>query len=434
MNNDALQHQNQEQKKVKEGSESPNNPIRHVIAVMSGKGGVGKSLVTGLLGSALARYGYKVGILDADITGPSIPTLFGLHGPVQADGEKIVPLESRTGIKVMSMNLLIDKEDQPIIWRGPLISQAIKQLYGDVLWGTLDYLLVDLPPGTSDATLTIMQSLPLKGTIMVSTPQSLAALVVTKAIHMSQKLNVPILGIVENMAYFLCPSTGVKHYVFGPSHANDLASVASAPLLTRFPIDPEVTALCDKGRVEDVVSLEADELMHALLYACSDDLLRGGEEVISSAPIIETPFESEHEADNQAHVKEEVTQLNEFSEQAKVLIMTKENWGMLDAPDIRARIRGCCGDSMQLDLRIEEGIIQDARFLTDGCGASIAAASMVTKMALGKCLDEAMLITQHDVLEQLDGLPSDHQHCAKLAVMTLEHTIKAYLSKKAEVL
>ena len=134
MNNDALQHQNQEQKKVKEGSESPNNPIRHVIAVMSGKGGVGKSLVTGLLGSALARYGYKVGILDADITGPSIPTLFGLHGPVQADDEKIVPLESRTGIKVMSMNLLIDKEDQPIIWRGPLISQAIKQNYGDVLW------------------------------------------------------------------------------------------------------------------------------------------------------------------------------------------------------------------------------------------------------------------------------------------------------------
>lgn len=429
MNNVANQGNQSRIDHAKEGTASEHNHIRHVVAVMSGKGGVGKSLVTGLLASALSRNGHQVGVLDADITGPSIPMLFGLHGPVQALDNSIVPLESRSGIKVMSMNLLIDREDQPVIWRGPLISQAIKQLYGDVLWGSLDYLLVDLPPGTSDATLTIMQSLPLEGTLMVSTPQSLSTLVVTKTIHMSQKLNVPILGIVENMAYFVCPETGHKHYIFGPSHADALTGAAKAPLMGRFPIDPKVSELCDKGGVEDVVLMEAEELMHALLCACDDADMREEGIETSSTPIIETPFESESEIAFREDEQEKESALEALSETAKELVRNKENWGTLENPDVRLRIRGCCGDSMQMDLRMVEGIIQDARFLTDGCGSSIAAASMTAKMAKRKTIEAAMDLTQQDVLDALGGLPANHQHCAKLAVMTLQNTVKAYLKK-----
>ena len=219
MNTMANQKQNMPQPNSEEGSAAKYNHIKNVVAVMSGKGGVGKSFVTGLLASALAREGYQVGILDADITGPSIPMLFGLHGPVEVGSAGIQPLESRLGVKIISMNFLLSSEDQPVVWRGPLISKAIKQLWGDVMWGDLDYLLVDLPPGTSDATLTIMQSLPVKGIVMVTMPQSLATLIVRKAVNMAKSIGVPITGIVENMAYFFLPETGKRYYIFGPSHA-----------------------------------------------------------------------------------------------------------------------------------------------------------------------------------------------------------------------
>jgi Mrp family chromosome partitioning ATPase len=179
---------------------APHNTIRHVVAVMSGKGGVGKSLVTGLLASALARVGQRVGVLDADVTGPSIPKLFGAHGPLMGGPLGIEPVESRTGIKLMSVNFLLDEEGQAVIWRGPLITSAIQQFWNEVHWGELDYLLVDLPPGTSDAALTVMQSLPLGGILMVTTPQALSALVVRKSVQMAQVVGTPILGIVENMA------------------------------------------------------------------------------------------------------------------------------------------------------------------------------------------------------------------------------------------
>lgn len=247
---------NQEHKAVgvnpEEGIAMKFNHIKNVVAVMSGKGGVGKSFVTGLLATALARAGYSVGILDADITGPSIPMLFGLHGPVEPGTVGIRPLESHTGIKVISMNLLLSSEDQAVIWRGPLISKAIKQLWGDVEWGTLDYLLVDLPPGTSDATLTIMQSLPVKGIVMVTTPQGLAGLIVRKTVHMAQSIGVPIAGVVENMAYFVCPDCGKQHFIFGDSHAEEVAATAGAPLLAQLPIDPQIAALCDAGKIEEV--------------------------------------------------------------------------------------------------------------------------------------------------------------------------------------
>jgi len=251
----------------KEGSAVQYNHIKHVVAVMSGKGGVGKSLVTSLLACGLARQGFQVGVLDADITGPSIPMLFGMHGPPEPGPVGIRPLQSGTGVKVMSMNFLLDNEDRPVIWRGPLIGRAITQLWGEVMWGDLDVLLVDLPPGTSDASLTTMQSLPVKGIIMVTTPQSLASMIVRKAVNMALALKTPILGVVENMAYFTCPDTGKKHMIFGRSHADEVTRVAGAPLMAQLPIDPDVAALCDSGQIEAIKLTEVQGMLDAFLKA-----------------------------------------------------------------------------------------------------------------------------------------------------------------------
>lgn len=249
----------------KEGSAAQYNHIQRVIAVMSGKGGVGKSLVTSLLAVALVQSGYRVGVLDADITGPSIPKLFGLHGPLDGGPVGIYPLTSEVGVKVMSINLLMYEEDKPVVWRGPLIGKVITQLWGDVMWGDLDYLLVDLPPGTSDASLTTLQSLPVSGIIMVTTPQSLASLIVRKAVHMAQLIGTPIVGVVENMAYFKCPDTGKQHLIFGPSHASEVVQAATAPLLAQLPINPLVTALCDAGKVEAITLQEMPDLLKGFL-------------------------------------------------------------------------------------------------------------------------------------------------------------------------
>jgi Mrp family chromosome partitioning ATPase len=191
-------------------------------------------------------------VLDADITGPSIPKMFFPSGAQPgASPVALLPAESRTGIKVMSINLLLPSEDQAVVWRGPLIGRTIQQFWGDVLWGTMDYLVVDLPPGTSDASLTVMQSLPLSGVVLVTSPQDLAGMVVRKAAQMAQHMKVPILGLVENMSYFVCPDTG-KHYdIFGPSHAEEMSTRLGVPFLGRLPIDPEIARLCDAGRIED---------------------------------------------------------------------------------------------------------------------------------------------------------------------------------------
>jgi len=234
------------------GSAEDLNEIGRVIAVMSGKGGVGKSLVSGLLALSLSRQGHRVGILDADITGPSIPKMFFPNGArLSTSPMGPVPPQSKTGIKVMSINLLVDAEDTAVIWRGPLISGAIKQFWGDVYWGKLDYLIVDLPPGTSDASLTVMQSLPISGIVLVSSPQGLAGMVVRKAARMAQQLGVPMLGLVENMSYFECPDTGTRYDIFGPSHAEDGARQIGIPFLGRLPIDPEIARLSDAGLIED---------------------------------------------------------------------------------------------------------------------------------------------------------------------------------------
>ena len=227
------------------------NEIHHVIAVMSCKGGVGKSLVSGLLAVALRREGYQVGVLDADIAGPSIPKMFFTNGAgLSISTMGPLPPQSETGIRVMSMNLLPEQEYAATVWRGPLISGAIRQFWGDILWGELDYLIVDLPPGTSDAALTVMQSLPISGIVLVTSPQVLASMVVCKAAHMAQQMEIPILGLVENMSYYECPRTGEYHEIFGPSHAEETAEWIGVPLLGRLPVDPKLAMLCDNGCLE----------------------------------------------------------------------------------------------------------------------------------------------------------------------------------------
>ena len=234
------------------GSAEQFNRIQHVVAVVSGKGGVGKSLVAGMLAAALRREGHQVGVLDADITGPSIPKMFF---PTQRHPDNsplgILPVETEAGIKVMSINLLLPREDEAVIWRGPLISTAIKQFWGDVVWGDLDYLVVDLPPGTADASLTVMQAIPLEGVVLVTSPQGLAAMVVRKAARMAWAMGVPILGVVENMSYVVCPDTGRRLEVFGPSKAEVMATQLGVPLLGRLPIDPQIAQFCDEGRIEE---------------------------------------------------------------------------------------------------------------------------------------------------------------------------------------
>ncbi|WP_432401353.1 Mrp/NBP35 family ATP-binding protein [Wukongibacter sp. M2B1] len=225
--------------------------IKKIIAIMSGKGGVGKSSVTSLIATALKEKGNKVGILDADITGPSIPKLFGINQKRAISNEDgINPVSSHTGIKVMSLNLLIDKEDSPVLWRGPLISNTVKQFFTDVTWGELDYLLIDLPPGTGDVSLTIMQSLPLDGIIVVSSPQDLVKLIVKKSVNMAKMMSTPIYGIVENMSYFECKDCGKKINIFGKSRVEEIAKEMDIDVIANIPIDPSFVELCDEGKVE----------------------------------------------------------------------------------------------------------------------------------------------------------------------------------------
>ena len=226
------------------------NDISQVIAVMSGKGGVGKSLIASLIGLSLARKGREVGILDADITGPSIPRIFGIEARPDGSQSGILPVLSRAGIEIMSINLLLPHEDDAVIWRGPLIGKTILQFWEDVLWGKLDCLVIDLPPGTADATLTVMQSLPVNGVIIVFTPQDLVEMIVKKAINMSRIMAKPILGVVENMSYFVQPGNGQKIELFGRSKGEEMAAAIGAPLLGRFPVDPDLARLCDEGNIE----------------------------------------------------------------------------------------------------------------------------------------------------------------------------------------
>ena len=240
---------------------TPRPEIKHAIAVMSGKGGVGKSSVTALLAAGAQKEGYRAGVLDADITGPSIPRMFGLKASPQ--GKKLTPAESPLGVKLMSLNLLLPHEDDPVIWRGPLIGRAVSQFWGDVDWGELDYLFIDLPPGTADAPLTVMQTIPLDGLVVVSSPQDLAVMVVKKALKMAGSMSIPILGLVENMSYMICPHCGEKIEVFGRSQGEEVARMTDVPFLVSLPLDKDLAECCDHGRVESYDS----DLFNLLLQA-----------------------------------------------------------------------------------------------------------------------------------------------------------------------
>jgi Mrp family chromosome partitioning ATPase len=244
--------------------------VRNVIAVISGKGGVGKSFVTGFLAVQLARLGYRVGILDADVTGPSMAKMFGLRGPLSVTADKkVLPAMTKTGIKVISMNLILEEPQMPVIVRGPIINSVIRQMFQDIEWGDLHFLLVDLPPGTSDAPLTVFQSLPLQGVIVVTTPQDLALMVVSKAINMAKALSeqiapVKILGLIENMSYAICPHCGEKTEIFGKGKSQEAAKKSGIPYLGSMPLDPEIARLADEGKIEEYTNPLFEEVTRAV--------------------------------------------------------------------------------------------------------------------------------------------------------------------------
>ncbi len=228
----------------------PFSNIKKVIGVVSGKGGVGKSLVTSMLASAMQARGNACAVLDADITGPSIPKSFGIKERAKADESGLLPEESKTGIKIMSINLLLENEESPVVWRGPVISGVIQQFWKDVAWGDVDYMFVDMPPGTGDVSLTVFQNLPVDGIIIVTTPQDLVTMIVKKAFNMAKLMNIPVLGLVENMSYFICPDCGKEYKIFGESKIDEIAAELGVPVLAKLPIDPKTANLVDKGAIE----------------------------------------------------------------------------------------------------------------------------------------------------------------------------------------
>jgi len=229
--------------------------IKKVIGIVSGKGGVGKSLVTSLMATTMNRLGYRTAILDADITGPSIPKAFGIKEKASGSEEGIYPVASKNGVQVMSLNLLLENESDPVVWRGPVIAGTVKQFWTDVIWGDVDFMFIDMPPGTGDVPLTVFQSIAIDGIIVVTSPQELVSMIVEKAVRMAQLMNIPILGLVENMSYFKCPDNGKEYSIFGDSHIDEIAAGYNLPVLARLPIDPSIAAACDAGTIED---LQAD--------------------------------------------------------------------------------------------------------------------------------------------------------------------------------
>ena len=241
--------------------------IKKVIGVVSGKGGVGKSLVTSMMAVLMNRRGFHTAVLDADITGPSIPQCFGLHTRATGSEEGLYPVATKTGIDVMSINLLLDSENSPVVWRGPILAGAVKQFWSDVIWTDVDYMFVDMPPGTGDVPLTVFQSLPLDGILIVTSPQELVSMIVEKAVNMAQMMNVPVLGLVENMSYVQCPDCGRKIKLYGESHVDEIAASFHLDVLGRMPIDPAIAKACDQGNIEDFSGDWLDDAVEAVLKA-----------------------------------------------------------------------------------------------------------------------------------------------------------------------
>lgn len=244
--------------------------VGKVIGVVSGKGGVGKSLVTSLLAVAMQKKGYRCAVLDADITGPSIPQAFGIHDKATGDGTVIYPVESKSGIQLMSINLLLETETDPVVWRGPVIGGAVQQFWTDVAWKDVDCMFVDMPPGTGDVALTVFQNLPIDGIVVVTSPQQIVEMIVEKAVKMANMMDVPVVGLVENMSYFACPNCGNKHYIFGDSQIDTLCNNYGIDTTAKLPIDPDFAHLCDQGRIEDANTDLVDDLANKIVYLAQD--------------------------------------------------------------------------------------------------------------------------------------------------------------------
>ena len=231
--------------------------VKRVIGVVSGKGGVGKSTITSLLAVMFQRMGYHCAILDADVTGPSIPKAFGIRERAMGSEDGIIPVTTHSGIDIMSVNLLLENETDPVVWRGPILAGTVKQFWTDVVWKDIDYMFVDMPPGTGDVPLTVFQSLPLDGIVIVTSPQELVSMIVEKAVRMAEMMNIPILGVIENMSYYVCPDCGKKHYPFGESKLEQIAKEYSLDILARMPISPDSAAACDSGKIESIINEDA---------------------------------------------------------------------------------------------------------------------------------------------------------------------------------
>ena len=244
---------------------NPFSEVNKVIAVASGKGGVGKSLVTSLLACAAAKDGKETAIMDADVTGPSIPKAFGLHGMLSAiEGVGIEPAVARNGVKVVSMNLLLEDEESPVVWRGPVVAGVLQQFWKDVDWGKVDYMFVDMPPGTGDVALTVFQSLPVDGIVIVTSPQDLVSMIVAKAVKMAEMMHIPVLGLVENYSFFKCPDCGKEHPIFGESTVDILGAQQNLPVLAKLPLDSALARAVDEGKVEEIVLPALDEVAKRL--------------------------------------------------------------------------------------------------------------------------------------------------------------------------
>ena len=246
--------------------------IKRVIAVVSGKGGVGKSLVSSMLAVTMQRRGHRIAILDADITGPSVPKAFGIHEKAVGDEYGMLPIKSKSGIDIMSINLLLENVTDPVLWRGPIIANTVKQFWTDVMWGDIDYMFIDMPPGTGDVPLTVFQSIKVDGIIMVTSPQELVSMIVSKAVRMAEMMNIPIIGLIENMSYFKCPDCEKEHEIFGVSHIDEIAEEHQIPVLARLPVEPGFASLCDKGQIELVKSDWLDAVAEILEKSFEDSI------------------------------------------------------------------------------------------------------------------------------------------------------------------
>ena len=394
-----------------------NNKIGKTIAIAGGKGGTGKTFITSLLAGLLNSKGCRVGILDADFTASCVPAFFGVSGPVSRGDYSFIPPQSSGGVKIISADFFLSGADQKIVWKESLISNVVKELWHEMEWGELDYLLVDLPPANSEAAVTILQTIPIFGVLLVGTPHKASADINAGTLKLIQRLNLPLLGLVENGS--------------SPSSSGwfaDLAAEAQAPLLARVPFEEKIARACDAGEIEKI-PLDG---FTSLLTAFLDSVSIAEANMTVTAPSSEVALvghdekaqaksASMAESDDFSH--NEGCAAQPFSDTVMYLIQSRQNVGTLDQPDAQGLFTGSCGDRMQIDLRILADRILDARFLADGCGATYACGTMITKMATTKKLTEAQQINAEELLEALGGLPEDHLHCAELAVMTLREAI-----------